>query len=89
MRDEFGLLTSQKIKNRIDDILAAEHVSELPIPGNITGDSAYEISFSSDGYILLNANHLNNPKDSKGNIDWSKVRRVKIVSIGGNVYDNQ
>ena len=57
-------------------------------------ESMHTVLLSPDGNLLLSssndliinalANHLDNPKDSNGHVDWSTVSRLKIDSIGDN-----
>lgn len=85
---EFGDIAGRKLQSRISELLAADCVGDLPIKGEKDG-KCYRISFAEGKSILLEANHVDNPTDSKGHIDWCKVKRVKVTSIGGNSYDNQ
>ena len=86
---EFGAIAGRKLQNRIFDILSAESVDELPIKGIYCENFFYQLNFAKGKYILFEANHIKNPTNSDGSIDWRNVRRVKIVSIGGHGDDNQ
>lgn len=88
INQEFGHEAGRKLRSRIDDLLSADNVEDLPIKGSYCENSYYQLSFAQDMEILFEANHVTNPTDSSGKIDWSKVKRVKIVSIGGNRYDD-
>jgi hypothetical protein len=58
----------------------------LDVPtGNpqLTGDEGERMAINlRDGFrLLLIPNHVKNPRDENGRVDWKKVRRVKIVEI--------
>lgn len=83
--DQFGAEVSAKLKTRLADFRAAKNVSEL-IVGNprkvkSNSGSVYKVDLNDNYAILFSANHVDNPKTESGDIIWSKVNRIKILSI--------
>ena len=77
---------ARALKSILADLRAIPMASEL--------ESVHDIVLSSDGTLVLSssddlkinalANHLANPQDANGHVDWSAVSRLKIDSIGDN-----
>lgn len=87
--EELGEADGERFQRRLDDIQAASKVTELlPMFVTFCKNAHFRLNFAPDKDILLKANHVDNPTDANGNIDWGKVNRVKIVSIGGKKYDS-
>lgn len=85
----YGLHNAQKLQDRLADIRAAKFVSLIPVgkPRQIDGSEPgkFSVSFSTTGKILFCCNHVNQPLNKSGRVDWSKVNRIKIFKIeGGN-----
>jgi hypothetical protein len=84
MRD-LGEKVARRLKARLADFRAIDYVSEIPAgrPEEITGSASAVISVElCDGFrIAFGANH--NPPSVRegGGMDWSKVSRIKILSI--------
>ncbi len=78
-----GVEMARDIRARLADIRAEDVVSDLYCKK--TQDSTYKnimiLNFSEKLKIIVKANHNSNPQDDIGNIDWSKVSRIKIISI--------
>lgn len=82
---EFEKEVVTKLQSRLADIAAVNNVSDIFLgnPEEIKNNPhpKYKIDLC-DGYILIfAANNVNVPKLESGNIDWSKVNRIKILEI--------
>lgn len=90
--DLFGAENSLRLQNRLADLCAAHVIHDIVVgkPTMIKNgtNTMYQLNFSEDKNILLVANHVNNPINDSGEIDWDLVTRIKIVSIGGHEYDD-
>lgn len=80
----YGVTTSSKLRARIADITAAKVVSDLnfALPRTITyqGANCICLDIFEDIKMIICSNH---PKMAKlETIDWSKVKRVRILKIG-------
>ena len=40
------------------------------------------LSLGDDLTVIAKANHLDNPRDATGHVDWSEVSRLKIDFVG-------
>jgi proteic killer suppression protein len=76
----------KKLRARLADLRAASVVSELVAghPHPLTADRAGQFALSLDkGRRLVFVPDHNEPvQDSRGNIDWTKVSKIKIILIG-------
>jgi proteic killer suppression protein len=80
----FGKKVAERLKHRLADLEAAPAVTDLiagrPQLQNPSGNYSVRLM---DGFCLeFAANHVKNPLDHKGNLDWNKVNRIQIVRIG-------
>jgi hypothetical protein len=80
----FGKNVTESLKHRLADLEAAPAALDLiagrPQLQNPSGH--YSVGLA-DGFCLeFAANHVKNPVDKKGEVDWSKVTRIQIVRIG-------
>lgn len=83
---QLGQKAAETLKNRLADIDAAEFIDEVlagrPRRAVVDGRDCYLLDLV-DGLILtLVCNQVNPKLDDQGQIDWSRVRRVKVVSVG-------
>ena len=81
-----GVVVAEALRNRIADFLAADHVTDLLVgnPQSITSDQSQimSVDLPEQVQILFCANHKTPPTTSAGEIDWSRVSRIKILAIG-------
>jgi hypothetical protein len=82
-KTEFGPIAAEALKRRLADMRAARTTKDLvagrPRLGN---DSKQMIIDLPDGYrIRFKANHPKYPKTDIDELDWTKVSRIKIMSI--------
>lgn len=85
---DLGVQVAEMLKRRLADLRAATSVKD------IVASQPHELDGALDGYLAIDlleshsivfcANHASNPLLHSGKVDWSKVSRVKIMSIGGN-----
>lgn len=82
---ELGVDTADKLRRRIADLRAAISVSDLLLgaPKEIDCDGRPQIALDLDKrfQITFCANHNTLPELESGTVDWSKVSRVKIVTV--------
>lgn len=83
--DSFSDEVAKKLKSRLADLIAAETVAKIPVgvPQEVQGSKEYCLAIEFfEGYrLVFCANHIKNPKLESGKVDWSKVKRVKILGI--------
>lgn len=87
---EFGSSVAEILRHRLADLRAATSVEDILI-GNIRHSKTTDqnmILDLRDGYkVVFSANHPKNPLDKVHNIDWSRVNRIKILSIGSDYVE--
>lgn len=81
-----GPKIAEKLKRRLADLRAAVSTSDViagqPRELDGTGQGRMAINLS-DGYsVVFCSNHAEVPILKTGRVDWSKVGRIKITSIG-------
>ena len=81
-----GQKAADALKNRLADIEAAEFIHELvagkPRRTVIEGRDHYQVELDDDYVLTLMCNQPNPRLDNEGRIEWNRVRRIKVVSIG-------
>ena len=77
---------SEQLRGRLADLHAARSLQDL-VAGRPTvdpGDHRFLTLELAERLVLrLQVNHPDPPRLGDGMIDWSRVRRLRIVSIGG------
>lgn len=87
---ELGPLVARVLKHRLADLRAAISINDLILghPRLLLDDGKYHqsmiIDLCDDYQMTFCANHPCNPVVENGNIDWSKVSRVKLLRIERN-----
>ncbi|MGB7217800.1 MAG: hypothetical protein WBD07_03235 [Vicinamibacterales bacterium] len=80
-----GVRVAARLRHRLADARAAACVSDLVAGSPRATDSGpgQHIALDlCDGYrIVFRANHVITPKRESGEVDWSLVRRVKVMAI--------
>jgi len=83
-QSELGVDLASILKRRLADLRAAANVTDL-VAGNPrpAPQSKKELMLDlADGFaVFLTANHAANPRRRSGDIDWSKVSRVRLLRI--------
>lgn len=81
-----GHLAAAALKNRLSDIRAAEFMCDVvaghPRSGVISGLNCFHLELADRFVLAVVANHVPPRLDGNGQTDWSRVRRVKVVSVG-------
>ena len=83
-KEELGTEIAEALKHRLADLDVANSVNDLiaGYPRRDQGSDHFLVNLADDYCLEFNANHLKNPLNKTGSIDWNKVSRVKIVDIG-------
>lgn len=81
-----GVWLAKKLQRRIADLRAARSPVDILIgsPRVIEeeGEQAMLVDYAKGHSLIFAANHLNNPLDNDNRVNWAKVNRIKIVSLG-------
>ena len=84
---DLGVSVAEKLKRRLADLRAATTVEDLVAgrPRELDGahDRHFAVDLSEDHSIVFCANHTEIPLLESGDVDWSRVSRVKILRIEG------
>jgi hypothetical protein len=84
---ELGPNAAEFLKHRLVDLRAATSTLELVAgqPHLLEDTSEHMVVDLADGYqMIFCANHPKNPLTETGTLDWTRVSRVKILSIDKN-----
>jgi hypothetical protein len=84
--EKLGQIAAEVLKNRLADIDAAEFISDVLVgrPRRVlfADQDCYVIDLI-DGLVLaLLCNQVKPKMDAVGKVDWGRVRRVKVLSVG-------
>lgn len=83
---KIGSKVADKLKRRLADLRAATSIKDVVAgkPRELDGKYKHQIAVElCDGYFLVFcANHNTNPLLESGEIDWSRVSRIKILRVG-------
>ncbi len=83
---QLGLEVAEMLRHRLADLRAATSAKDLVagLPRELDGVHvpSMAIRLCRDQRIVFCANHRKNPKTKTGRIDWSRVRRIRVVDIG-------
>ena len=86
-----GSEAAEMLKHRIADLRAAITINDLVVgsPRVLANTSGLYMSINlRDGQkLIFCANHVENPTCDTGDVDWSRVSRIKILRIEGQ-YEN-
>lgn len=86
-RQALGLPLADRLNRRLADLAAAAVVSEIfGLPGRpreLSGERQGHIAVDLlDGQqLVFQSGHVKAPLHPSGNVDWSRVRRVKILGL--------
>ena len=85
---ELGPIVAEVLKHRLADMRAATSVRDLLVgkPRIISeSDHHFMVIDLCEGYqLIFCANHPPNPEVEPGELDWQRVRRIKITRIERN-----
>lgn len=83
---EFGSTAAEALRNRLDDIRAADCVDELlaghPHATQLAGQDCYQLEFAKGRWLWIAPNHINPRVIADGTPDWGRVRRVLVIAVG-------
>ncbi len=83
---ELGTEVATMLRHRLADMRAARSAKDLIVGSPRELDGVHvprmAISLSSGQQIVIAPNHQKNPRTETGTLDWSKVRRVRVLDIG-------
>jgi hypothetical protein len=83
-RRELGPIAADVLKRRLADLRSCTSIRDL-LAGHprIAADGNLMVVDLADEYkLILQANHPKNPLKEDGNVDWTRVVRIKILAIG-------
>ena len=82
--NELGEEVASKLRVRLADLMAVDTIDTFLSIHSLEPDDADRVNvvLSEEIDLIFAANHNINPTDESGRIIWSKVTRIKIVSIG-------
>ena len=83
---KLGTVAAEALRNRLDDIRAADTVHELlagrPRATRIGDQDCYRIDIGDDTCLTIIPNHIKSRVDANGRPDWARVRRVRVMAVG-------
>jgi proteic killer suppression protein len=83
--EELGVEVASVLRHRLADLRAAKTVQDVIVgrPRMLDGAEGQAMTIDLyDGYqIIFCANHVNNPRNASGKVDWGRVSRIKILRI--------
>lgn len=83
---ELGSANAEVLRNRLDDIRAADCVHELlagrPQAARMAGQDCYRLEVAKDSWLWIAPNHINPRVIADGTPDWGRVRRVLVIAVG-------
>ena len=81
-----GLNDATKLQRRLDDIVAAQNVTDIvagrPHPLKRDRAGKLSISLASGKRLVIKPNHDAVPRNSDGSVDWAAVTAVTVCFIG-------
>ena len=85
--ENLGVRNTRLLKNRLADIKAASSKYQISVGDpqiiNVDNQALFSITLEKDIKVLFIANHNTNPRKKDGELDWNKISRLKVISIGG------
>lgn len=79
-----GPAAAEALQQRLADLRAAGNISDV-IVGNprVSGadGATLTINLTESVHTIWSANHVSQPRDQSGQIDWSRTRRVRLLEI--------
>jgi hypothetical protein len=79
-----GAAGAARLRRRLADLIAAGTVADLPTgkPRNIARSPNLAIDLGAELELVFGPNHNSTPSLPDGSVDWSRVKRIKILRIG-------
>lgn len=84
-RQELDPSVAEMLKHRLADLRAAKTPKDLLVGHPRLDESGnwMIVDLSGASRIVFKANHVKNPTGKNGELDWSRVNRIKILRIEG------
>ena len=80
-KQKLGTKVAAVLKHRLADLRAAATMSDLPV-GDLTKNADVCIlKLNSTVQMTLCPNHVSKPVLKSGDVDWTKVTRIKITDL--------
>jgi hypothetical protein len=80
-----GAAAAEALRNRLDDIRAADSVYDLlagqPAAGVHNGVECYRVSLVNGARLVFVPSHNVSRINAQGAVDWTRVRRVRIMAV--------
>ncbi len=80
-----GALAAAELMNRLSDIQAADRVGDVlagqPRANFVSGTECVQFDLTDQYVLTVAANHAPPRLNHLGRPDWSRVRRMKIISV--------
>jgi hypothetical protein len=80
-RRKLGVKVAAGLKRRLSDFQAMDSFDELPTARPKKNSNSCTFSLPDGWRLVVTVGHGDNPTLASGSIDWSKVTRIKILSI--------
>lgn len=81
--DKLGATIAEVLRHRLADFRAASSPKDLVAgrPRTTLGGQQMAVDLADSYEIVFKSNHPDCPMTESGQVEWSKVRRIKILSI--------
>jgi 3-oxoacyl-ACP reductase-like protein len=83
-KHELGAAVAAQLKRRLADLQAVESIDELPVAKPTKNSNNCVIDLSAGHRLIATVGHADIPTLSSGKVDWSNVRRLKLLKIETN-----
>lgn len=80
-KDQLGAPLAERLQQCLADLRAAETIEDLPLVDHHRADGTCVLSLSEKARVIVRHNHTNAPQTEAGTIDWSRVRRIRVMEI--------
>ena len=82
-KNELGLEVAEVLKHRLADLRAATSIHDLVAGRPRVSDKGEQlvVDLRNSYYVVLVANHPNNPVTETGRLDWTRISRIKVLRI--------
>lgn len=83
--ERLGQLPAEALMNRLSDLVGADFITDViagrPHALSINGIDCIQFELAERYRLTVSPNHAPPRNTPDGQIDWSRVRRVKILSV--------
>jgi hypothetical protein len=79
---ELGMEVATSLRTRLADLHAARTIEDLVFPKpEATSDGHMALRLIGASRLIFAANHVASPVNRKGDVNWVKVKRIKLLKI--------